>query len=315
MTIKTLVKHFNFRREAKELGLPLWESPSFLFAVMGVLTIVVMIATYYSARIYEDPAIIVGAVSIVTVFILTISTIIIRSVERVVEASRMKSEFISIASHELKTPLSAIKWALDLLIVHKKEQLNIEQLEYLIAIKDNNERLIKLTSSLLDVSRIESGTLTLYPSKCAIVPVIEETVNNFKVIAQASNISIEFIPPIDQIPILFIDSEKLKVIVGNILNNAIKYIRGNGCVKVTIEQKRKVIMVKITDTGVGIPRHDQPFIFSKFYRSNNKLLYQTSGAGLGLFIAKAFIEASGGKIGFESEEKKGSTFWFTLPIK
>lgn len=313
--MRKILQHFNFRREAKELGLPVWESPSFLFLIMGFLTIVVMIATYFSAKLYEDPALIVGAVSVVTIFIITIGTVIIRSVERIAESSRMKSEFISIASHELKTPLSAIKWALDLLLTYKKDEFNKEQLEYLIAVQENNERLIRLTSDLLDVSRIEGGVFVLNLGKCSIVQIIKESIDEFIPLARLANVSLSFSPPKEEIPLLHLDQVKIRVIVKNIINNSIKYIKGKGNVEITATRERKKVVIRVKDTGVGIPEYDQPLIFNKFYRSSNKLLYQTSGAGLGLFIAKAFVEASGGKIGFESEEKKGSTFWFTLPVR
>lgn len=315
MNIKKIVKHLNFIREAKELGVPWWESPSLLFLTIGILTIVVMIATYFSAKTYDDPTLIVGAVSIVTVFILTIGTVIVSSVERIAEASRMKSEFIAIASHELKTPLSAIKWALDLILSYKKEQCNEEILEYLVAMNENNERLIKLTNNLLDVSRIESGSFTLNPKKQSIVELIEDLVKELQPLASVSNVSLTFSQPQEQIPLIYFDSDRIKMVLVNLIHNAIKYIKGKGNVNLSITRSGNKVVVEVRDTGVGIPRHDQPFIFSKFYRSNNTFMYQTQGAGLGLFIARAFIEASGGKIGFKSSEGSGSVFWFSLPIK
>lgn len=296
------------------MGLPVWETPNFLFLAMGVLTVIVMMATYFVANVYDDPALAVGSVSIVTVFILAIGTTVVRSVERVAEASRMKSEFISIASHELKTPLSAIKWAMDLLLSHKNQGFNEEQLEYLTAIKDNNERLIKLTSDLLDVSRIENGTFKLNPEKGSIVDIIKAVMEEFQLPAKKSDVSLTLSLSKEEIPLLRFDKERIKIVLRNLINNAIKYIREKGNVDLSVEKNNGKVVVRIKDTGVGIPERDQPLIFSKFFRSGNELLYQTQGAGLGLFASKAFVEASGGKIGFESNEKKGSTFWFSLPI-
>lgn len=313
--LKKILKYLNFWQEAKELGLPIWESPNFLFLVMGVLTIIVMFATYFSAIAYNDPALVVASVSMVTVFILAIGTAVIRSVERVAEASRMKSEFISIASHELKTPLSAIKWAIDLLLSYKKQGFSEEQTEYLRAINENNERLIKLTSDLLDVSRIESGKFVLNPRQESIVSVIGGLVKEFQRAAASLNISLTFSPPAEEIPLIYFDPDRIKIVLERLINNAIKYIKDKGNVNLSVARDGNKIIVRVKDTGVGIPQHDQPLIFNKFYRSSNKLLYQTQGAGLGLFIARAFIESSGGKIGFESDEKTGSIFWFSLPIK
>lgn len=313
--LRKFLHHLNFRQEARELGLPLWESPSFLFLVMGLLTIIVMVATYFLANVYEEPSLVVGAVSVVTVFILTIGTVIIRSVERIAEASKMKSEFISVASHELRTPLSAIKWAIDLLVTYRKSAFNQEQLEYLNLINDNNEKLIKLTSNLLDVSRIESGTIQLKPEKGSIINLMREALERFGALAKTSNVALGFTEPVEEIPLFYFDQDRIQLVIDNLINNAIKYIKGTGNVDISLELKRKQVVVRIKDTGVGIPEHDQPLIFNKFYRSSNTMIYQTQGAGLGLFMAKSFVEASGGRMGFESEEEAGSTFWFSLPIK
>lgn len=312
--LKKILKHLNFWQQAKELGLSVWELPNFLFLVMGVLTIIVMFATYFSAIAYDDPVLVVASISMVTVFILAIGTAIIRSVERVVEASRIKSEFISIASHELKTPLSAIKWAIDLLLSYKKQGFSEEQREYLTAINDNNERLIKLTGDLLDISRIEGGIFKLNPEKGSIIVLIKDLVQEFQPLAKISNISLTFSPPDKEIPDVLFDAERIRVVLKNLIGNAIKYIKDKGNVDLSVARDGNKIIVRVKDTGVGIPQHDQSLIFNKFYRSSNKLLYQTQGAGLGLFIARAFVESSGGKIGFESDEKTGSTFWFSLPI-
>lgn len=312
--LKKILKHLNFWQQAKELGLPVWELPNFLFLVMGGLTIIVMFATYFSAIAYDDPALLVASVSMVAVFILAIGTAIIRSVERVAEASRIKSEFISVASHELKTPLSAIKWALDMLLSYKKQGFSVEQTEYLTAINDNNERLIKLTGDLLDISRIESGTFKLNPEKGSITILIKDLVQEFQPLAKTLNISLTFSPPDKEIPDVLFDSERIRIVLKNLIDNAIKYIRDRGNVDLSVARDGGKIIIRIKDTGVGIPRHDRQFIFSKFYRSSNKLLYQTQGAGLGLFMARAFVKSSGGKIGFESDEKTGSIFWFSLPI-
>lgn len=316
--IKRIIRSLNFWREAKELGLPLWESPSFLFLVMGILVIVVMLITFFIANVYQGPEVAIVAVAVVSILILSLGIIIIRSVERIVQASILKTRFISVASHELRTPLSAIKWSLDLLLNYKKEDFNKESIEYLVAIQDNNEKLIKLTNDLLNMSRIESGVIMVNLQECSPIVLIEESIKEFNFAAKSSNIALRFIEPkedVKNIGFLKIDHNRIKIILGNLINNAIKYTKKGGAVDVMIEKKKNNLLIKIKDTGVGIPKQEKRFIFEKFYRSGNELLHQTQGVGLGLYIAKSFTESLNGKIGFESDSDSGSVFWFSFPIK
>jgi len=117
------------------------------------------------------------------------------------------------------------------------------------------------------------------------------------------------------LPKIFADPSQIKLLVDNLLNNAIRYTRGKGKVAIWLSRAKNNLYFRIKDNGVGIPVNDRKYIFQKFFRAQNALRQQTLGSGLGLYIAKCVAESSGGKIGFESEEEKGSTFWFTVPIK
>ena len=118
----------------------------------------------------------------------------------------------------------------------------------------------------------------------------------------------------ENLPQVFIDVHQIEIVVENLLDNAIRYIKVKGEIKIRLEQRKETLYFEIEDTGVGIPKYDQKFIFQKFFRSENAVRQQTQGSGLGLFIAKSIIEKLGGQIGFESEENKGSKFWFVIPI-
>ncbi|MFH1820492.1 MAG: HAMP domain-containing sensor histidine kinase, partial [Candidatus Nealsonbacteria bacterium] len=134
-------------------------------------------------------------------------------------------------------------------------------------------------------------------------------------IASASNVEIKLNVVGDSEPKAFCDPSQLKLVIENFIDNAIRYTKGQGTIEVKIEKRNKKLLCFVKDGGVGIPWNDQKHIFQKFFRSSNVLKYQTRGSGLGLYIAKSIVERSKGKIGFRSELNKGSTFWFTVPIK
>ena len=149
--------------------------------------------------------------------------------------------------------------------------------------------------------------------KISIEPIIKKLISRFKPFVLASNIEIKFEAG-ENLPQVFTDAHQIEIVIENLFDNAIRYAKGGGEIKIKLEQRDKTLYFEIKDTGVGIPKDDQKFIFQKFFRSENAIRQQTQGSGLGLFIAKSIIERFHGQIGFESEENKGSTFWFTLPI-
>ena len=143
--------------------------------------------------------------------------------------------------------------------------------------------------------------------------IIEELILKFNSFAKASNVEIEF-KKVADLPKIFTDPSQIRQAMENLLDNAIRYIKDKGKVIISLEKKEKFLYFKIKDSGVGIPKEEQKYIFQKFFRSENILRYQTQGSGLSLYIAKSIIEKLGGEIGFKSQEGVGSTFWFTLPI-
>ncbi|MCD6402659.1 HAMP domain-containing histidine kinase, partial [bacterium] len=136
----------------------------------------------------------------------------------------------------------------------------------------------------------------------------------FQPFAKASNVKLYFKYQ-NKLPKISADPFQIKQVIENLLDNAIRYTKDKGKVEMLLKKKNKKLHFEIKDNGVGIPKEDQKYIFQKFFRSSNVMRHRTQGSGLGLYIAKAIIEKSGGKIGFQSKENKGSTFYFTLPIK
>lgn len=291
----------------------LWQCPSFVFFVIGVVNMIIMAGTYLLANHYMPPEYVAFIVVGVTIFIFIIGHFITEGFSKLAQANKMKTEFVSIASHQLRTPLAGVRWSLNLLESGHLGGFSEEQKKYLILVKEGNERMIRLVNDLLDVSRIEMGRVLLVPRQTNLYILVEKTIKNFAPLCQASNTQI-ILDADDTLPNVYSDPDKLYMVIQNLIDNAIKYSKGKGEVKITMKREGGFIETSVKDSGVGIPIKQQKFIFQKFFRSDNIMKYQTAGTGLGLFIAKSIIEQSKGEIWFESEEGEGTTFYFTLPI-
>ena len=314
MKFKEIFSQLNIIAQCKKYGLSLWQCPQFLFFIMGIFIICSTLATYtVGIRYTEDPQVVALMVILATVVLFIISVIITRSFERLAEANRMKSEFVSVVSHQLRSPLSNLRWAIELLMSGRLGKIEEKQLEYFKILKENSNRMKELVSDLLIVSRIETASLPIKIEKCSLEDIIRHLIKEFEPLAKASNVKITFKPQ-KKIPKVSVDISQIKLVIENLLDNAIRYIGETGEVEIDLVKQDKNLHFKIKDSGVGIPKDDQKYIFQKFFRSENIMKNQTQGTGLGLYIARAIIEKLGGKIGFKSQVGAGSTFWFTLPI-
>jgi signal transduction histidine kinase len=314
MNFKNIFSQLNIFSQCKKYGLSLWQCPQFLFLVMGIIIIGSTLITYAVGTHYvEEPELVALIALLITLILFIISVIIIRSFENLAEANRMKSEFINIVSHQLRSPLSNLRWTIELLMSGRLGKIEKDQLEYFRILKENSGRMGELVSDLLTVSRIQTATLPLKKEKISIEDSINKLISEFQPFAKASNVKIEFRNQKD-LPKILTDSSQVSLVIENLLDNATRYIKEEGKVKILLEKKGHNLYFEIEDNGVGIPKEDQKYIFQKFFRSENILRYQTQGSGLGLYISKAIIGRLGGKIGFKSQEGVGSTFWFTLPL-
>lgn len=230
------------------------------------------------------------------------------------EIDRIKSEFISVASHQLRTPLTGIKWFIELILKDKRAKPSVTQKDYLHQIYVSNERLIRLVDDLLNVSHIETGkkySVVLKPEN--ICAVLKEAAGSNVIYAKKKKITIKFSKVCHRPLTLSIDREKIKEVFNNLISNAIKYSKAGGAVEIDRQENKKEVVYSISDRGVGIPVHQQKLIFTKFFRADNVATTET-GTGLGLYIAKAIIEGHDGRIWFESKENKGATFYIALPL-
>lgn len=230
------------------------------------------------------------------------------------EIDRMKTEFISLASHQLRTPLSAIRWFIELLSDPSFGSLNQKQQEFVAHIGESTERMIELVNSLLNISRIESGRIVIEPKPTNLVELVKSVMADFQKKIEIKKL--RFITSAHQdLPLLMIDAKLIRHVYSNLIDNAIKYTPDGGEVRIIISKKEDKIISQIADTGFGIPKSEQLKLFQRFYRATNIVKHVTEGTGLGLYLVKSIVESSGGNIWFKSEEDKGTTFWFSLPIE
>ncbi|GEM_PF-1755088 len=241
-----------------------------------------------------------------------------RDITKLKELDRAKSEFVSVASHQLKTPLSGIKWLIEAVLKNRENNLTEQQFNDLKNIYENNERMISLVNDLLGISRIDSGKYALVNlNKVEIVPLVERVIRSLNYLVDGKKIRINFDNHLPQNYSLTIDEEKIQQVISNLITNAIKYSKSQGgafegSVEITAGLEDGWFIFSVSDNGIGIPIQNQRHIFEKFYRAENASTSQATGSGLGLYIAKYFVERHNGKIWFVSKEGVGTTFTFTL---
>lgn len=244
------------------------------------------------------------------------------------ELNRIKTEFVSMASHQLRTPLTAVRWYLEELLDEQLGTFNKTQREYIDQALDSTNSMISLVRNLLNIARLEAGRVTVDPKLTDIIKVVQTIIGDHSPLARAKNCSIEFHRPKAHLPKIKVDPALMTQVVANLLSNAIKYGAvgpGANAVHVYIEQKNDEVLISVVDSGVGIPREAQHRIFEKFFRADNVFKLEAEGTGLGLYIAKLIVEASGGRIWFESpprsfpavdrKKKAGTVFVIALPIR
>lgn len=231
------------------------------------------------------------------------------------EIDRMKSEFISLASHQLRTPLSAIKTYSHMLLDGYMGELNVSQRKSLRTIISASNRMNELISTLLNITRIENGTIAIMPKVIRVNKLVDEIIKELSLLTGDKNIELTYEVIGKNPAVAKTDPLILKEVISNLVNNAVKYTPDNGKVHVKIQPKEKDIIIEVSDTGWGIPEEAQDQIFSKFFRATNVVHRETSGTGLGLYLVKGLIDNIEGNIWFKSVEGEGTTFYVTIPKK
>lgn len=243
------------------------------------------------------------------------TVVVLHDVTREKRMERLKSEFVSVSAHQLRTPLASLKWSLETLLKERIGALNAEQKRITKKAFDSTERMLELVNDLLNVAKIEEGKYIYKKTPTDFEKLIRSTIELFEEEMKEKQIQFEFCLLSKKIPKVDVDAEKIKLVIQNLLDNAIRYNFPGGQVSINLNFNGKEIEFSIKDSGIGIPESEKGNIFQKFFRASNAIRKETEGSGLGLFVAKNIIEAHGGKIWFESTEGQGTIFYFNLPIK
>ncbi len=232
-------------------------------------------------------------------------------VSREKESERVKTDFLLLASHQLRTPLTTVKWYIDYLLASDTSKMSSIVREYLEQIYIGNERMIELITTLLTVSRIEMGTLAPEYVTVKVNEIIDDILEELATDIRSKKIKIQKRSVGDDA--LVMDHTMLRIIIHNLLTNAVKYTPAEGIVNIDSKFLHHSCTISVADTGYGIPESEQKRIFTKMFRATNAKKISTNGPGLGLYMSKAFVEKFGGEIKFKSEEGSGSTFIISLP--
>ncbi len=237
-------------------------------------------------------------------------TITVHDVTQEREIAQMKSDFVSFATHQLRTPLSGIKWMLELAM--QERAVPDSATSYMKDALGASQRLIQLVNDLLDVSRLESGRMKASPQLVDLVGLTRTVLDDLKLQLEDKDQRLTLTPCPDLLEV-FADPQLLRQVILNLASNAIKYSPTRASIGVRLAREEDVVRWQITDTGIGIPKESQRHLFEKFYRADNVAALETDGTGLGLYLVRLIVEQIGGRVGCESDEGRGATFYFTVP--
>ncbi len=238
-----------------------------------------------------------------------------RDITREMDIDKAKTEFVSLASHQLRSPLSAINWYTEMLLSGDVGPITEGQEKYLTEVYKGNQRMITLVNALLNVTRMSLGTFVLEPEPVEIIPLLQNVVTEQQPSIEEKQLTVttEITTPI---PTIESDVKLLRMVLQNLVSNAIKYTPAGGDIQLRLEldPTGQHVQFSVTDNGYGIPERQHPHIFTRLFRADNVRAQDIEGTGLGLYIVKAIIENSGGRVWFESKENVGSVFYVELPL-
>lgn len=297
------------KEDSQKYGVSIWKLPDVLLLEMAAVNILAMVATYWWAQsAMSDPREGVLLVAVEAVLILFIGNLIAESSRKVMDNYKLKEEFIDLISHQVKNPLTSIKWNIELL----NEKKTKEQERYMQRLTSSAEKMSELVGDFVYLSRLSRSKKEIHLEKVDLKKLTEEVVKENELFSQAKGIKIKtkFFPK-DEFCVKA-DRKKLEIALDNLVNNAIKYSYEKSEVKIEAWREESRVIVAVKDNGCGIKKENQKRIFEKFYRAENAVKAASDGTGVGLYVAKTLIEEMRGKIWFDSEEDKGTDFYISF---
>lgn len=241
---------------------------------------------------------------------------VVHDITKEKDIDRAKSEFVSLASHQLKTPLTSMRWLSESLLGPKADPLTDGQRHYVNEIHDASRRMSEMVNDLLNVSRIELGTLAMRIEEFDAVELLRAVEGEQHHAAEQKHVAVNLICA-DNLPHLKADKSQVRMVMQNLISNAIKYTPENGSVEAELTLAgagREVLFFRVTDTGIGIPKDQRDKVFNKMFRASNAQSQVPDGTGLGLYVIKTILEHAKGGITFDTKEGKGSTFYASIPL-
>lgn len=240
--------------------------------------------------------------------------IVFRDITKLRELDQMKNSFLSVAAHQLRTPLGSMRWTMEMLANGDLGKLPQTAKEAIDQIYENSGRMVVLVNDLLNVSRIDGEKGREEKTSIDLVALVKKVIETMHSEAERRMVKIIFQEPQDLIPEIIVPQKHLYEALENLISNGIKYNKENGTLTLSLKRNENSILLTVTDTGIGIPEIDQKKIFSKFFRAPNAVLKETEGSGLGLSVVKSYLGESGAEVSFQSKENTGTTFFVTFPL-
>lgn len=310
MRKQEILDELNIKKQCDKYGVSLYKCPQFLFLVMGILIIVTMLVTFFVGDlIFRDPIMFLGIIASEAIVMFLIGFGLINGFEKMAEANQMKSDFIDLVVHQLRSPLTTMKWGFQSL--QEEIDTNKEQDSLFSSLESNVEKMSEMVNNLLMVSRMDQEGHEFEIEEFSMKKLTEEILKDYMT---DQDKSVKIKKELKDVSKIKSDPSQLEIVIDNFISNAIKYTPKGGNIEVRLQQNGKFIIFEVEDDGIGIPKDDQKKVFAKFERASNVDQVEETGSGLGLFLSKKILNKLGGKIGFKSEEGEGSCFWFKIII-
>lgn len=312
--IRKIQTGFDIKKQAKELGVPIWLTPTMLFLLIGIVTVFFMAIVYATAQDTENPYVLILSEIGVVIMVLSVGNFMVHLFEQLARTNKSKSEFIAIASHQMRSPLAQIKWFLELFDERYSAGMKPEYRDLLQRIGDTNEHLIRVTHDLLDVARIDQGETVVIKEKVDVIPLVRGVISSHDGTIEQKGIQINLKLKLHEERVWIVaDVRRLRVAIDNIVSNAVKYTRRNGDIEIEMRDEDNFVVLCVKDNGIGIPERQQSRLFEKFFRAENAKKMDVSGTGLGLYLTKNIIEQLGGELWYRSIEDVGTLVCVRVP--